>query len=115
MAPHAPRRWDGVQRATPLFALKADLMALLDELGAPVARCRSCRARTQPWWHPGRSARLQLGPKAVIAEFGELHPRVLKALDAEAPLYAFELDAGRDPRAQEEGRQDQAGARAFRR
>ena len=25
-----------------------------------------------PWWHPGRSARLQLGPKVVVAEFGEI-------------------------------------------
>ena len=27
----------------------------------------------------------------MLAEFGALHPRVLKALDAEGPLYAFEL------------------------
>jgi phenylalanyl-tRNA synthetase beta chain len=44
-----------------------------------------------PWWHPGRSARLQLGPKAVLAEFGALHPRVLKALDVEGPVYGFEI------------------------
>ncbi|MCA3254645.1 MAG: phenylalanine--tRNA ligase subunit beta, partial [Alphaproteobacteria bacterium] len=34
-----------------------------------------------PWLHPGRSGRLCLGPKQVLAEFGELHPRVAKALD----------------------------------
>jgi phenylalanyl-tRNA synthetase beta chain len=28
----------------------------------------------------------------VAAEFGELHPRVLKTLDAQGPLYAFELN-----------------------
>ena len=52
------------------------------------------------WWHPGRSARLQLGPKLVIAEFGELHPRVLKALDAEGSMLAFEinLDAIPEPK-----------------
>ncbi|HEX5776978.1 MAG TPA: phenylalanine--tRNA ligase subunit beta, partial [Caulobacteraceae bacterium] len=34
---------------------------------------------------------LQLGPKAVIAEFGELHPAVLKALDVDGPVYGFEV------------------------
>jgi len=28
----------------------------------------------------------------VVAEFGELHPRVLKILDAQGPLYGFELN-----------------------
>jgi phenylalanyl-tRNA synthetase beta chain len=79
----------------PLFALKADLMALLDEMGAPPLQV--VQGQASPWWHPGRSARLQLGPKNVVAEFGELHPRVLKALDAEGPMLAFELDLGAIP------------------
>ncbi|MBW8302642.1 MAG: phenylalanine--tRNA ligase subunit beta, partial [Brevundimonas sp.] len=47
-----------------------------------------------------RSARLQLGPKNVMAEFGALHPRVLKALGADGPMLAFEivLDAVPEPR-----------------
>jgi phenylalanyl-tRNA synthetase beta chain len=94
VAPHSPRRWDGAQ-ADPLFALKADLMALLDEMGAPPLQV--VQGQASPWWHPGRSARLQLGPKNVIAEFGELNPRVLKALDAEGPMLAFELDLGAIP------------------
>jgi len=36
-------------------------------------------------------------PKTVVAEFGELHPRVLKDLDAEGPMLAFELDLGAIP------------------
>jgi len=90
LAPHAPRRWDGAP-ADDLFTLKADLMALLDELGAPTASLQVAQGHAGPWWHPGRSARLQLGPKAVLAEFGELHPATLKALDVEGPLYAFEV------------------------
>jgi phenylalanyl-tRNA synthetase beta chain len=94
IAPHAPRSWLGAQ-TDPLFALKADLMALLDELGAPPLQV--AQGTASPWWHPGRSARLQLGPKTVVAEFGELHPRILKALDAEGPMLAFELDLGALP------------------
>jgi phenylalanyl-tRNA synthetase beta chain len=89
VAPRPPRRWDG-QKPDALFALKADLMALLDELGAPTLQV--VQGQSSPWWHPGRSARLQLGPKTVVAEFGELHPSVLKLLDAQGPLYAFELN-----------------------
>jgi phenylalanyl-tRNA synthetase beta chain len=88
IAPHAPRRWDGGQPDA-LFALKADLMALLEEFGAPTLQV--VQGQSSSWWHPGRSARLQLGPKTIVAEFGELHPAVVRLLDAQAPLLAFEL------------------------
>ncbi|HTI65925.1 MAG TPA: phenylalanine--tRNA ligase subunit beta [Caulobacteraceae bacterium] len=89
VAPHAPRRWDG-GKADDVFTVKADLMALLEELGAPVGSLQLVQ-EASPWWRPGQSARLQLGPKAVLAEFGAVHPSVLKALDVEGPVYAFEL------------------------
>ncbi len=90
LAPHGPRRWDGAP-SEGLYDLKADLMALLDELGAPVANLQLVQEGTPTWWRPGRAARLQLGPKAQIAAFGEIHPKVLKALDAPDPVYAFEI------------------------
>jgi phenylalanyl-tRNA synthetase beta chain len=100
VAPHPARSWAG-DKSDPLFALKADLMALLEEMGAPpnlqIVQGGQAGGQTSPWWHPGRSARLQLGPKTVVAEFGELHPRVLKDLDAEGPMLAFELDLGAIP------------------
>jgi phenylalanyl-tRNA synthetase beta chain len=34
---------------------------------------------------------LRLGPKIILAAFGELHPRVLKAMDVDGPVYAFEV------------------------
>jgi phenylalanyl-tRNA synthetase beta chain len=89
VAPHPPRRWDGGS-SDPLFDLKADLMALLEEFGAPALQV--VQGANSDWWHPGRSARLQLGPKNVVAEFGELHPRILKALDVEGPMVGFELN-----------------------
>ena len=90
LAPHPAKRWDG-QRSDDLFALKADVMSLLDQLGAPVASLQVAQGSAASWWHPGRSARLQLGPKAVLAEFGALHPATLAALDAEGPIYGFEI------------------------
>ena len=90
LAPHGPRRWDGA-KGDDVFAIKADLMALFEELGAPTASLQLVQGSASPWWHPGQSARLQLGPKAVLAEFGALHPAVLKALDVAGPVYGFEL------------------------
>jgi phenylalanyl-tRNA synthetase beta chain len=89
IAPHGPRRWDHAA-ADDLFALKGDLMAVLEEAGAPVANLQVAQGEAKPWWRPGRAARLQLGPKAVLAEFGEIHPKVLAALDVAGPIYAFE-------------------------
>ena len=86
----APRHWER-GGADALFGLKSDLFALLGELGAPAGSLQIAQGQASPWWHPGRSARLQLGPKTVIAEFGALHPRVLQALDVKGPVYAFEL------------------------
>ncbi len=105
VAPHAARHWGGAGEA-PLFALKGDLMALLEEIGAPVASLQLSQGQNRDWWHPGRSARLQLGPKNVMVEFGELHPRVLKALDADGPMLAFEivLDNVPEPRGKAKAR-----------
>ena len=99
LSDRAPRSWEGAE-ASPLFRLKADLLRLLDELGAPTASLQTAQGSTSPWWHPAQSARLQLGPKAVLAEFGALHPSVLKTMDADGPMYAFEirLDAVPEPK-----------------
>jgi phenylalanyl-tRNA synthetase beta chain len=99
ISPRAARHWAG-SGDDALFALKADLMAVLDAVGAPTAWLQLAQGSNRDWWHPGRSARLQLGPKTVVAEFGAVHPRVLKALDADGPILAFEivLDAVPEPR-----------------
>jgi phenylalanyl-tRNA synthetase beta chain len=90
LSSHPSRHWQGAG-PDELFAIKGDLMWLLDELGAPTSSLQVAQGQAAPWWHPGRSARLQLGPRTVIAEFGQLHPRVLKALDVDGPIYGFEL------------------------
>ena len=100
LAPHAPKHW-AKAGGDPLFELKADLLALLEEVGAPTLQV--VQGQSAGWWHPGRSARLQLGPKVVIAEFGELHPSVLKAIDAEGPMLAFEVNLDAIPEPKKKG------------
>jgi phenylalanyl-tRNA synthetase beta chain len=90
LAPRPPRDW---QKAggDPLFQLKSDVMALLEELGAPSASLQTFQGMASDWWHPGRSASVGLGPKKILVEFGEIHPRILKALDVDGPMLGFEL------------------------
>src|SRR3546814_6465432 len=42
-------------------------------------------------WHPGQSATLRLGPKAVLAEFGALHPALTRAFDVDGPVMAVQI------------------------
>lgn len=78
----AARPWD-------VFDAKGDLEAVLAALGAPSRLM--LRREGSPWWHPGRHGVMTLGPKVVLAEFGEIHPRILQALDVKGPAVAFTL------------------------
>lgn len=83
----APRNPHGTRRPVDLYDARADAEAVLAAIGAPE---RLMVQRGAPaWFHPGRSARLTLGPRTVLAVFGELHPRVLAALDVKGPAAAF--------------------------
>jgi phenylalanyl-tRNA synthetase beta chain len=90
VSPHPPRDWRG-NGGEPLFQVKAEVLALLEELGVPVGNLQLLQGQTASWWHPGRSAALGLGPKKILVEFGQLHPGVLKALDVDGPIYGFEI------------------------
>ncbi len=86
----AGRHWDGAAKPVDAFDAKADVMAVLAGLGVPTGGLQMV-AGGPAWAHPGRSATLRFGPKGVIGAFGEVHPRILKALDAKGPLVAFEI------------------------
>ncbi|MBA1158655.1 phenylalanine--tRNA ligase subunit beta [Microvirga mediterraneensis] len=85
------RHWDGGAEAVDAFDAKADVLALLAALGIPSGGLQIV-AGGPAWFHPGRSGTLQFGPKNVVGSFGEVHPKVLKALDLKGPLVAFELN-----------------------
>jgi phenylalanyl-tRNA synthetase beta chain len=72
------------------FDAKAEALALLEAAGAPVANVQVF-ADAGPTWHPGRSAKLGLGPKAILSSFGEIHPALSRALDAPEGLVAAEI------------------------
>ena len=100
------RGWaSGKAQAFDAFGAKAEALALLEAAGAPVDNLQVF-PDAGPTWHPGRSATLRLGPKTIIAAFGELHPGLQKALDAPAGAVAVEvfLDAIPAPRSSDRAR-----------
>jgi phenylalanyl-tRNA synthetase beta chain len=85
----APRSAHAARRPVDLWDARADAEAVLAALDAPD---RLMIQRAAPaWFHPGRSGVLSLGPKTRLAVFGELHPRVLAALDVRGPAVAFTI------------------------
>jgi len=94
------RHWSATAREAGAFDAKADAMALLGALGVATGGLQII-AGGPAWFHPGRSATLQFGPKTIVGHFGELHPRALKTMDVEGPVAAFEiiLDALPAPKA----------------
>jgi phenylalanyl-tRNA synthetase beta chain len=86
-----PRSWQsGKAAGFDPFDAKAEVAALLDAAGAPVASLQVL-PDAGPTWHPGRSARLGLGPKTIVAAFGELHPSLTRTLDAPPGAVAAEI------------------------
>jgi phenylalanyl-tRNA synthetase beta chain len=62
---------------------------VLSAIGAP-AKAQIMRGASA-WWHPGRHGKICLGPKKVLAVFGEIHPKVLKAMDVKGPAMGFTI------------------------
>jgi phenylalanyl-tRNA synthetase beta chain len=99
-----PRSWTKSGHVPDAYDAKADMLAVLEAaMGAPMTA--PIKAGAAAWYHPGRSGTLALGPK-VLAWFGEIHPRVLAALDLKGPVAAFEvfLDAIPEPKAKSKAR-----------
>ncbi len=84
--PVAPEQWGLAKRPVDLFDVKADL----DALAAPGVLVAETAA--YPLLHPGRGARLRLDGRPV-GWLGELHPRLVKALELPRAPVLFELDA----------------------
>ncbi|PZX19578.1 phenylalanyl-tRNA synthetase beta subunit [Palleronia aestuarii] len=84
-----PKDVHGSSRPVDVYDVRADVDSLLGALGAP--------AKTQilrdgdPWWHPGRHGRIGLGPKKILATFGEVHPRILDAMEVKGPAMALTI------------------------
>ncbi|MDH3232332.1 MAG: phenylalanine--tRNA ligase subunit beta, partial [Alphaproteobacteria bacterium] len=90
-----PRHHAQAPRPVDAMDAKADALGALQAAGAPVGNLLVIRDAPS-WYHPGRAGVLRLGNQ-VLANFGEIHPKVLRALDAKAPMVGFEVFLDRLP------------------
>ncbi len=84
-----PKDVHGASRPVDVYDVKADAEAVLAAMGAP-AKVQILRGAAD-WWHPGRHGMICLGPKKVLGIFGEVHPKILAAMDVKGPAMAFSL------------------------
>jgi phenylalanyl-tRNA synthetase beta chain len=104
------RAWQsGKAQSFDAFDAKAEALALLEAAGAPVENLQVFPDAGSNW-HPGRSAKLGLGPKTIVASFGELHPSLQKTLDAPAGAVAAEVYLDALPASRGSGRAQPAFA-----
>lgn len=94
-----PANWAAPARPVEALDAKGDALALLEALAVPMAALQVTQD-APGYYHPGRSGVLRQGPKTVLAQFGQLHPRLCAALDLPAGSVAFEvfLDAIPEPK-----------------
>ena len=78
-------QWGEPYRAVDFYDVKADVETLLEPLQARFVKA------VHPALHPGRSARIELGGRAV-GWIGELHPQWQQKYELPAPAVVFELE-----------------------
>jgi phenylalanyl-tRNA synthetase beta chain len=91
------RHWAEPARPVDVFDVRADAVAVLT-----ACRIKPDALRVVPegpgHYHPGRRGRLMLGPQTVLAEFGELHPAIVRRMELDGPVMGFEVFLERVPR-----------------
>lgn len=87
---HTTRNTHSQSREVDCFDSKADAIATLEAMGAPVKNFTTRTENMPKWYHPGRSGQLCLG-KTVLAQFGELHPLYKESMDISSPVVMSEI------------------------
>lgn len=86
---YQPKDIRGHARNSDVFDAKAAIETAIHAAGFDAARLQLTNDAAD-WYHPGKAGSYKLG-KQIVAQFGEIHPRILKTLDAEEGLIGFEI------------------------
>lgn len=92
-----PRHWAEPARAFDVFDAKAAVETVLRACGYQPENAQVSGEGGNPVFHPGRQGALRLGPKTVLAEFGEIHPRLLQEMDLPRPVVGLTVFLDRLP------------------
>ncbi len=97
VGPNHERHWASKARDVDVYDARADAVAVLLACKVNPEGLRVV-ADGPDHYHPGRKGRLMLGPKTVLAEFGEIHPGIVKTLDLDTRAVGFEVFLDRLPK-----------------
>lgn len=86
--PRESEHWSGRAESADFYDLRGDLESLFELVGARDVRFEAAELACL---HPGRSARVRRGDRAV-GWMGQLHPRLIRELDLVSAPVLFELD-----------------------
>ena len=81
--------WNSNSKDMDVFDIKLDLMQILDTINTPINNLNYEKIENKIF-HPGKSSTLRIG-KNIIANFGELNPILLKSMDIQSSVMAFEI------------------------
>ena len=81
--------WNTEKRFADVYDIKGDVLYILEQLNVPVDSLQQ-ELFENKIYHPGKSAQLKLG-KNIIANFGEIHPLILKRYDLKTSVLGFEI------------------------
>ena len=81
--------WLSSKKKIDIYNVKADLFLVLKELNVPIENFIYDKI-TNNIFHPGKSSSIKIG-KNPIANFGELHPVLLKTMDIDNQVFGFEI------------------------
>jgi phenylalanyl-tRNA synthetase beta chain len=98
-AGQTPRHWAAPARPADAMDARGDALTVLAALGVPL-EALTTTSDAPGHFHPGRSGMLRQGPRTVLAQFGELHPRVVTRLGLSGPAVAMQVfvDAIAEPK-----------------
>lgn len=86
----APKHVHNEKRLHDVFDAKADALAILSACSMDISKVQ-VKPEAPSYYHPGRSGTLCLGPKVVLAYFGDLHPLVLQDMDYKGNVVGCEV------------------------
>ncbi len=81
--------WLSNKKNSNVYSIKADLFSILTSLNVPTENLSYEKINGQTY-HPGKSSSLRLG-KNKIANFGEIHPILLKNMEINFKVFGFEI------------------------
>ncbi len=81
--------WLSSTKNVDLYKIKADLFLVLQNLNVPIDNLIYDEIKNNIY-HPGKSSSVKIG-KNLIANFGELHPILLKTMDVDNQVFGFEI------------------------